>query len=334
MPLYDTMTGLDLNIQIQITPSQTIPSDISDTFVGNLKQMADKALSNAVRLQRRQVSLWYLPRSKANPTEYYLLNIFLFSPSNVINYSAAVDQIKRFFLKMKTGVKLAILETTNIKLNFQFKHGLELRLNRCTDMSNGQTLKPLMEKGWTLINPGPHMTISELNWCFRTVFDLSDIEPYRLYILLKSTNDVVFIDQFDRDGDQFYLCLDLFIELKRVKEDFQITQEGTPSSDDDKDMSREIVADPERGLIVTGSLIAVILLLVILYKVKHVMAKKQFEESSRSNQPPSDFVELNVIRNINTTDHMRLNGILDDEKHINIVGQDNEASVNIKTEQN
>ena len=91
MPLYDTVKGLDLNIQIEITPSQTIPDDISEVFVDNIKQMTDKALSDVVRLERRQVSLWYLPRSNANSKEYYLLNVFLYSPSNVIKYSATVE---------------------------------------------------------------------------------------------------------------------------------------------------------------------------------------------------------------------------------------------------
>ena len=99
MPLNDTVIGLDINIRIQITPSQTIPDDILEEFVDGLKNMTDKALNDTVRRVRRQVSLWYLPRSNANPTEYYMLDIFLFSLSNIISYSAAVEQIRQFFLK-------------------------------------------------------------------------------------------------------------------------------------------------------------------------------------------------------------------------------------------
>ena len=75
-PLNDTVKGLDINIRIQITPSQTIPDDISEEFVDDLKNMTDKALNDTVCLVRRQISLWYLSRSNANPTEYYMLDIY------------------------------------------------------------------------------------------------------------------------------------------------------------------------------------------------------------------------------------------------------------------
>ena len=295
MPLYDTLTGLDLNIQIQITPSEEIPGDISEAFVDNLKQMADEVLSNTVRLEQRQTSLWHLPRSNVNPTEYYMLNVFLFNRSDVIKYSAAIDEIRQFFRKMKTGVKLSILEPSDIKLTFQFKHGLELSRDKYMDMSNGQIHKPLMEKDWTLMYPSPYMTISDVTWCLRTVFDLSEFEEFAFYIIVKSTDNIVFIDQYDRQENQCFVCIDLFIELTHVEEDSQIIREGKPASEDDKEMSVEVVVDSTRGLIVTVTLIAVILLLVILYKVKSAMTRKQFEESdNRSNHTP-DFVELNVI---------------------------------------
>ena len=333
MPLFNTLKGVDLNIQIQITPSQTIPDDISEAFVDNLKQVAYKVLTDIVQLERHQVSLWYLPHSNVNPTEYYLLDVFLFSPSNVIEYSAVIGKIKQFFLKMKTGAKLAILEPSNINLNVQFKHGLELRRNEYKDISNGQTLEPLMEKEWTFMYLGPFKTISEVNWCFRTVFDLSEIEHFKLYIRVKSTDTFVFMDQLDYKQGKFYLCIDLFIEFKRVEEDSQIIREGKPSSDDDKDITTETDDDSERGLIAIVSLPAVILLLVILYKVKNAMTKKQLEESTRSNHSPSDFVELNVINNLSTAtaDHMRMND-KDDENHTNrcsSIGQDDEVSTKI-----
>ena len=312
VPLYDTVKGLDLNIKIEITPSQAIPDDIAEVFVDSLKKMADKALSDAVHLKRRQVSLWYLPRSYGNPTEYYLLDVFLFSPSNVIKYSAAIEQIKQFLFIMKTGVNMAVLESSNIKLNFQFKHGLRQRTDKYLDMSNGRTLEPRMEKEWTLTIPVPHMTISEVNWCFRTVFELTEIEVLGDYIRVKSTDVLVFIDQTDSLQTQMYICIDMFIKQRNVEEDFQINQEEKSPTDDDGDeddddditLSGEIVVDSERGLILTVSLIAFIVLLGILYRVKSAKAKKQIEQSARLYQPPSDFVELNVISDLNINDHM------------------------------
>ena len=141
VPLNDTLKGLDLHLQIQITSSQAIPVDVLDGFEDCFKQMAVKILDDTVHLERGQFSLWYLSRSKVMTTRYYLLDVYLFSPSSIIGYSAAVEQIKQFYLKLKT-IELAVLEHSKIKLNFQFKHGVEQRRNTYKDMSNGQTLKP------------------------------------------------------------------------------------------------------------------------------------------------------------------------------------------------
>ena len=153
--------------------------------------------------------------------------------------------------------------------------------------------------------PGPIITISEVNWCFRAVFDLSEIDYTRFYILVQSTTDnIVFRDQFDRQENQFFVCIDIFIKPTPVKEEPQIIR-VEKSSDGDKDMSGETDGDSQReidGLIVIATLIAVVLLLVILYKVKNAIARKQSEVSTtRSNRPPPEFVELSIINNQNTT---------------------------------
>ena len=283
MPLYDAVKGLDLSVRIQITPSRAIPRSISGVFVDNLKQMADAALDDAVRLARRPVSLWYLPRSNANPTEYYMLDVFLFSQSNVIKYNVAIAHIKQFFLKMKTGVKLTILEALNIKLNFQFWHGVDPRIVRYTDVSNGMVLKPLMENGWSLTIPGPYMAISEINWCFRTVFDRSELDYFRHHIVVKSTGTMVFYDQFDRQHDTIYLCIDLFVEQMRHEEHNHSIKDETAPIDYDSGKYGEITVDSDRGFILTVSMIAIIVLLVILYRVKKALKRKQIEESNRAN---------------------------------------------------
>ena len=318
MPLYDTLKGLDLHLQIQVTPSQAIPGDISDNFQNNLKQMAVEILDETVHLERRQFSLWYLPRSKANPTQYYLLDVYLFSPSNVIGYSAAVGQIKLFISKLKSTLKLAFLVPLNIKLEFQFKHGLELRRNQYTDMTNGKTLQPLMEKGWALTTPGPNIAISEANWCFRAVFDrVSELEDHRVYIRVKAGDHILFRDQYDKQQDLIYICIDLFVEQQNT-ENYTPTIKDIPEPvNDDNTLSKEIVVDSEKGLILIISIIAIILLLGILYRKKNAKERQRSEDSSMSNQT-QDCLELNVIGIHNSEGNMELNGseIIEHKVHI------------------
>ena len=62
------------------------------------------------------------------------------------------------------------------------------------------------------------------------------------------------------------ICIDLFIKQRNVEEDFQINQEEKTPTDVDNDtpLSGEIVVDSKKGLILTVSMIAGIVLLGIL----------------------------------------------------------------------
>ena len=295
VPLYDTLERLDLHIQIQVTPSTEIPSDLVVVFVDELKQMSEKVLRDEISLEWRQVSLWRLPRSNSNLSQYYLLDVYLFSPSNVIEYSPAVGQIKQFLFKLKTGIKLSVLDPLNIKLDFQFKHGLKQQRKGYTDIIEGRNLEPLMGKGGTLIEPRPHVTISEVNWCFRAAFDLSVDEYFINYIRVKSTDTIVFEDQYERQDDQFILCIDLF-QKEMLTGDDKADSDGKAPIVDDYGVSEKIVVDSERGLIVTFSVVMVILLLVILHRVKKANTKRQVRGSAGSNQQyPHEDIELNVL---------------------------------------
>ena len=289
-----------------MTPNLPIPGHISKDFEDSLKNMADKVLSDVVQLQRRQVSLWKLPRSDQNPTPYYLLDIFLFSPSNVIQFSAAIEQAKQFLRTLQEEVNHALPKPPNIKLDIQFKHGLERRRNSYIDVMNGKTLKPLMGKGWSLIEPGPYMAISDANWCYRAAFGFNEIEEYIKFIRVNSTDIIAPLDQYDLYQDQIYLCIDLFIENKNAEEVFDINQDVKSAADSNIGVAEGLVIDSERGLILTVSVIAVILLLVIRYRVKHAKAEKRSEEPVESNNAPGD-IELNVINNLNTSDIIKLN---------------------------
>ena len=210
--------------------------------------------------------------------------MFFFSPNNVFKFSVAIEQIKGFFHNMKTKAKLPVLES----LNFKFKHGLVQRRDKYTDMENGETLQPLMEKGWKLITSGPYMTVSDVNWCFRTDFDDTEIEMLESDIFWVKPADIyVNYGQYDISPPKIppyisviYLCIGMFIDESQVKEDvLNIPKEGPPR-DKGAALSEEITVNSERGLILTVTLIAVILLLVILYKVKQTNGKNATRGSS------------------------------------------------------
>ena len=292
-----------MHIQLQIQPSQQIPGAISGLFVNNLKTIVDELLTETVRLERRQVSLWYLPRSKENPTQYYMLDVFFFSPTSVIQYSDAVGQIKQFFLKMKTRAQLAVPVGSNIRLNIQFQHGMYLKRMKYEDPIIGQKLMPVMEKGWAFLNPGPSITVSEVNWCFRTMFDLNEVERFPFYITVNSTDISVARDQYDRQVDTFYVCIDPFVETMRVEDvdDRNAIESDKTPTDTKISMSEVKEVDYERGFILTVCIIGVIVLLAILYRARQPNVRQQFQESGISSQSQGS-IELNVVSKPNTDD--------------------------------
>ena len=163
------------------------------------------------------------------------------------------------------------------------------RGNKYIDMSSSETLEPLMKKGWKLMIPMPYMIVSDVNWCFRTDFDDTEIEMLGAHIFwVKSADIFVHIGQYDilrtKTKMLMYLCIDLFIDESQVKEDPPNIPEEISPDDNDSDLSGEITVASERGLILAGTLIAVILLLVILYKVKKAAVRKQTEDSASLNQ--------------------------------------------------
>ena len=125
---------------------------------------------------------------------------------------------------------------------------------------------------------------------------------------MKSSKIIAFNDQYDVHLNHIYLCADLLGVQRHVhvEEDFGIVQEEITPTDKDSDITGESVVDSDRGLVMTMSIIAVIVLLVILYRVEQALTRKQPEESPRPNRP-TDFVELNVINDRNNADHIRLN---------------------------
>ena len=171
-------------------------------------------------------------------------------------------------------------------------HGLVQRRDKYTDVSDGETLQPLMEKGWKLITPGPYMIVSDVNKCFRTDFDGTEVKDIAFNIFwVESVDSLVYYGQYDFPKFKFlmYLCIDQFIDESQVKEDSPNIPDEISPGDNDSDLSGEITDASERGLILAGALIAVILLLVILYKVKKAAVRKHPVESASLNRS-SDFV--------------------------------------------
>ena len=135
------------------------------------------------------------------------------------------------------------------------------------------------------------------------MIDLNDVERFPFYITVKPADISVARDQYDRQVDTFYVCIDPFVETtRRNNEDVDdrnaIESDKTPN-DTKTSMSEVKEIEYERGFILTVCIIWVIVLLAILYRARQPNVRQQFQESGISSQSQNS-IELNVISKPNT----------------------------------
>ena len=217
VPLYQSITGMDLNVKIDVFLSEAVPKKFSSDFLDKLMKIVNISLSEYVTLQPRDISVWYGPKQRKPPYKFYMFDIYLFNASDMIDYSTAVKEIRDFFNNLKSYKNLSFSDGTDIGLDFKFDHRMEAKFQSYNDISVpvGGGLRPLVGE---LSDHRPNMFISNVNWCYRVAFheafqDLERID--RKAYVIKHANITVYEPQYDKqykgNFQILYLCLDLFI---------------------------------------------------------------------------------------------------------------------------
>ena len=217
MPLYHRLTGMDLNVKVDVFPSKNIPKKFASYFLDELWLIVNTSMSKCVTLKSNATSVWYGPIGRIVPNKYYMFDIYLFNTSNTIYYSVAVKEVRDFFNELKTYGDLTLPDGTLIGLHVKFNHRLNARFGSYRDKSvnTGGTLRPLVGK---LLDRRPNMMISNVNWCYRVAFDeaVGDVQVIDSGVfLIKPANITLYWQKLDspnteRDGRLLYLCTDLF----------------------------------------------------------------------------------------------------------------------------
>ena len=292
MPLYQRITGLGINVKIDVFPSRPIPRKLSSHFLDELKNIYSTSLSRYITLQIRHISVWFGPQGTKAQDKYYMFDLYLFNANETIDYSRAVNEVQDFFYDLKSHEKLSLLNGTEIGLNFKFNHRIESRgySNRDTSVTAGGIMSPVV--GSYFRHSRQTIRISNVNWCYRVAFaqfeDVNEVE--RLApdaYLIKPANIIVYQTQYDfinidqglhRPFDPsrshtsvisvLYMCLDLFVDQLGANSSDQanIVESFTQLNDRNDDNADGTTLGPIIIISVFGSLI----LLVSLYRsMKH-----------------------------------------------------------------
>ena len=286
VPLYDVITGLDLNVKIQITPRENIPIMFSLELVDALKNIVNNSVIDTVSLQFRDIAVFSYPYSNKNPKQYYLFDMFFFNSSDSIEYNVAVGEIKDLFKYLKSHKIHTLSNGAEIGLEYEFIHKIKPKFNDYYDTSavSANKLRPLMGKGWKLKDQRAHMVISDVNWCLRTAFDTrSETERIDRYTYtIKRTDITVYglqydTDQFVSEGKTsyiLYICIDLFSDYIDVNKRHPHIRSGNGLDGDYiDDVSK---SDGKVGVIIV-SVLTTLLLGILLYIVQFTLKKKNIQ---------------------------------------------------------
>ena len=272
-PLYDILTGLYLHFKLQIIVDQPVSNALRPEFADALKYVFSQTAKRTISLQTlEKLNLWYLPRSNKNPTEYYLFEVYLFNSSSEIQYNKAVREIYTFIQLIKTVRSLTFKNGKIVRLTYQFGHQVKTdRRGILLDITNASPLRLLVEKHR---KPDLSMTISNTNWCYRTILASNEVVYYGNILRIKGSEVIIYEDQFD-SGDWFYLCIDVFSDIDGNKEKHPVnTTEIITISDKNFEDSDEIPWYFTRTSAMTFFLICIVVLSIVFYKVRSFFTKR------------------------------------------------------------
>ena len=273
IPLYNTLTGLDINFKIKVTPEQDVEVKIANTVAKKLKLRVSSLLTNIVSLQSRDIAVWFMPKSDGTTVHFYLIDIFVYNASKKVVYNRAVMELQDFFKTIKFLNRLQISKEIALGLKYDIGRMLDYGAQlRNLHFLMGERLD--YDK-----QPQNHVTISDINWCVRTEFTADDIEKLgRAVYKIKQTNTILYKDQYDSDfnGDSHYLyaCIDNFVDDKvKVRRMIKIPNHvhTTPTMPGDTKDAK----DANGRLSLPGITTAVAVLLAVIFTIVLVKIKSR-----------------------------------------------------------
>ena len=278
VPLFDTLSGLDIHVKIQVTPDRLITKDIAAEFEGKLKDMVDKILKKTVSLHVRDMIFMYLPNKDKNGKIYYLSDMYLYNTTGKIKFSQAIADIKWFFREMNSQGLPKLSNGINIGLKIEFAHKIQMQpLGAIIDLSNGKSLIIMEKTAWMKGGGRPDYEITNVQWCYRIGFSFSEVKQlvlgWHVYEIPSNPPVTVYESEIESDtiNRKIYICIDLIVaQTARADKGQTVNDKG--NLDITVDDTNEAL---DRGVALIGTCLVIAILGFIFYKVRaHVRVAK------------------------------------------------------------
>ena len=132
LPLYRSITGVDINVKIEISPNDAILKNLSSYVLNKLRKILNTSLAKYVTLQSREITVWYGPKRSKVRDKYYMFDIYLFNSSNTIDFVASIKEIRAFYNNLRTHDSIHVLNGDEIQIEINFNQRLVYKFKNIT----------------------------------------------------------------------------------------------------------------------------------------------------------------------------------------------------------
>ena len=329
VPLYRSITGVDINVKIEISLNDAIPKRLSSDVLNELRTIINTSLAECVTLQPREIIVWYGPKRSKVRDKYFMFDIYLFNSSSTIDFSASVNEIRAFYKHLKTHDSISVLKGDAITIEINFNHRLIYKFYKYYDMSiSGDGSLRVLVGRTQGDREEPSMLVSNVNWCYRVPFKLFD-EAEMIGLdarLIKSASKIVYKDQYDipvryqRIQNLLYLCLDLFKSYIDDDES-DISGDDLPRLETNTGDDNTIMALPVPVNVAIISACIGLVVVYVLCKKRYTCIKPTIQSRTQAN------TDMGIVSDIGMTEHgtqyIEMSG---EELDLNATNADNDVS--------
>lgn len=270
-------------MKLEIIPNQAINTTLRPEFAEALKSKIKGTIERLSSMSVLDSSLWYRKKSKKNPEEYYLYNVYFFDPSNKLEFGLAINSTQNVLNTLRRESSITFRNGHSVQLQYGFGHKVKISKLSLIDtgLQTDGLLFPLMDSDWRLEVHNPSMTISDSNWCDRIALSFNEFKVFsRDAGKIKWTNTIVYRDQYDITEDLFVLlCVELFKDIiDSYQKQPDVILDTVVITQENKSTTENHWAVTKQGIL-TWSALGVILVCVVLYRTKTIIHKRFSERA-------------------------------------------------------
>ena len=317
MPLFDTLSGLDIHVKIQVTPDRVIERDVTAEFEDKLEDMVNTIMKKTVSLQIRDIIFMYLPDKQRNGKKYYMFDIYLYNSTGNIRFSQVITEIKDFVSGLKTQGLPMLSDRMNIGFKVDFGHKIKIEPKRSiVDLSSGKRLTVLKKTAREQDIGQPKYEITNVHWCYRTSLSFTDVKQLgdKIYQILNSSV-TVYETEIEEDliNGKIYVCIDLVV-TPTAREDMTKVLNVEGNVDINENDANEVF---DRGAALVVSCFVLALFSFIFCKVKTQARATKANTDMPQNQTVIKMDTINDQSELQRKD-VKSEQTSDDQSEVNI----------------